>query len=369
MCIHFINSIEINDNLELMKNSQIFQFRVILCLLFLFCMTYFNSQAHIKYIDNQIRSIFQDSKGVFWFGTNSSGIFRYDSKSITQFTVKDGLADNQIISIQEDTMGNLWFGSGSFTISKFDGKNITKMSNGYIQTKDFQFDKKSSIGDLWFNAGGGALKFSDSSLSYFSFDSSSKFVNDNSPFSLSSYGVYSILKDNEGNVWFGTQAEGLCKYNGKSLKWFKEKGLSGPAILALFEDSKGNIWIGNNGAGLFRYDGKVLSNFTDENGLFNTEFIASGKSVIGTLARIYSITEDDLGNIWVGTVDSGVWKYDGTSLINFTTKDGLSSNAVNTIYKDQDGLLWFGTDSNGIFSYNGSVFTEFRFDLENELEH
>jgi len=310
-------------------------------------------------IDKHIRSIFQDRNGNYWFGTNGAGVYRYDAKTLTQFTVKDGLADNQVINIQEDEVGNIWIGSGAFGISKFDGTKFTTLTNNVKITKGTASDWKSKNSDLWFYAGGGVFRYSNSSLDYLPFAPSNSKGQTTPPFSLSRYGVYCILKDKKGNIWFGTQAEGVCKYDGKTLTWFKEKGLAGPAVLGLFEDSKGNLWFGNNGAGLFRYDGETLTNFTEENGLNNADFKASGKPCLGTLARVYSINEDNSGNIWVGTVDAGVWKYDGTNLTNYTSKDGLTSNAVNTIYKDQKGELWFGTDSNGMNKFNGRKFSEF----------
>ena len=313
----------------------------------------------LKTIDKNIRSIFQDKNGNYWFGTNGAGVYRFDSKTLTQFTMKDGLADNQVINIQGDDLGNIWFGTGTFGISKFDGEKITTLTHKVNITNGTETDWKSKNNDLWFYAGGGVFRYGNPSFDYLPFDPSSSNAQINSPFSLSRYGVYSILKDKKGNVWFGTQAEGVCRYDGKKLTWFKEKGLSGPAVLGLFEDSKGNLWFGNNGAGLFRYDGKTLTNFTEEKGLNNADFRASGKPGLGTLARVYSINEDNNGNIWVGTVDAGVWKYEGNNLTNYTTKDGLTSNAVNTIYKDKNGELWFGTDGNGICKFNGMTFTEF----------
>lgn len=318
-----------------------------------------SSNSTVDSIDKNIRSIFQDRNGNYWFGTNSEGVYRYDTKTLSQFTVKDGLADNQVIHIQEDDLGNIWFGTGAFGISKFDGAKFTILTNNVNITKGTETDWNSNNNDLWFYAGGGVLRYSNPSLDYLPFDASSSKAQNNTPFSLSRYGVYSILKDKKGNVWFGTQAEGVCRYDGKTLTWFKEKGLAGPAVLGLFEDNKGNLWFGNNGAGLFRYDGTTLINFTEEKGLNNTDFRASGKPGLGTLARVYSINEDNHGNIWVGTVDAGVWKYDGINLTNYTTRDGLTSNAVNTIYKDKNGELWFGTDSNGICKFNGTTFTEF----------
>ena len=48
-------------------------------------------------------------------------------------------------------------------------------------------------------------------------------------------------------------------------------------------------------------------------------------------------------------------------LINYTTKDGLTSNVVNIIYKDKKGELWFGTDGAGVCKFNGTSFTQFSF--------
>jgi ligand-binding sensor domain-containing protein len=314
-------------------------------------------------IDRNIRSIFQDKSGTYWFGTNAAGVYRYDKKSLTRFTVKDGLADNQVQSIQQDGQGTIWFGTGAFGVSKFDGSQFTTCTtnNTLKITSGTDKDWQSKTSDLWFYAGGGVLRYSDPSLAYLPLDPSAlhSTPQPNAPFTLSRYGVYSILKDKKGNLWMGTQAQGVCRYDGTSLTWFREKGLAGPAVLALFEDSKGNLWFGNNGSGLFRYDGTTLINFTVEKGLGNADFNIAGKSASGTLARVYSINEDLKGNIWIGTVDSGVWKYDGTSLTNYTTKDGLTSNAVNTIYRDNSGELWFGTDSNGICTFDGTSFTEF----------
>jgi ligand-binding sensor domain-containing protein len=322
--------------------------------------TKFNSlNTTINAIDKNIRSVFQDRNGNYWFGTNGSGVYLYKEKTVTQFTVNDGLSDNQINTIQEDELGNIWFGTGVFGISKFDGTKFTVYSNKVKLTEGTEIDWKSKKNDLWFYAGGGVFRYSNSSIDYLPFEPSSLTAQINPPFSLSRYSVYCILKDKKGTIWFGTQAEGVCRFDGKTITWFKDKGLAGPAVLGLFEDSKGNLWFGNNGAGLFLYDGNTLTNFTAEKGLDNAGFRVSEIPGSATMTRVYSINEDVIGNIWIGTIDAGVWKYDGTKLTNYTIKDGLTSNAINTIYKDNYGELWFGTDENGICKFNGTTFTEF----------
>ncbi len=314
-------------------------------------------------IDKNIRSIFQDKNGNYWFGTNGMGVYRYDGRTLIQCTVKTGLSNNQVQSIQEDDSGNMWFGTGLFGVSKFDGRIFSTLTNkeNLQLNNGSKSDWKIEPNDLWFYAGSGVYHYHGNSFVYLPLDKPSfnSKQPQSSPYNLSRYAVYSILKDKKGNVWFGTQAQGVCRYDGKSFTWFTEKGLNGSAVLGLFEDSKGNLWFGNNGAGLFRYDGKSLINFTEEKGLSNIQFKISGKSGPGTLARVYTINEDNYGNLWVGTVDAGVWKYDENTLTNYTIKEGLTSNAVNTIYKDKNGELWFGTDENGVCKFNGKTFTEF----------
>ncbi|MDB5125858.1 two-component regulator propeller domain-containing protein [Mucilaginibacter sp.] len=159
---------------------------------------------------------------------------------------------------------------------------------------------------------------------------------------------------------------GVCRYDGKIFTWLTAKGLAGPAVRGLLEDKNENLWFGNNGYGLFRYDGKSITNVTQEKGLGNDEFFktskVSGKPGLGTMARVSTINEDESGAIWLGTFDAGVWRYDGNKLTNYTTKDGLTSNAINTIYKDTKGKLWFGTYGAGVCIFNGVSFTSFAFE-------
>ncbi len=314
----------------------------------------------VSEIDPNIRSIYQDKKGYYWFGTNGAGAYRYDGKTILHFTVQDGLYNNQVQKIQEDQFGNIWLGTGLFGVSRFDGQIFTSYANK--EKSNQANDWKIEINDLWFYAGGGVFHYNSNSFAYLplAITINDAKLSQNKAYDLSPFAVYSLLKDTKGNLWFGTQAQGVCRYDGYTFTWFTEKGLAGPAVLGLFEDSKGNLWFGNNGSGLFRYDGKNLVNVTIENGLSNSDFRAGGQSNSNTLARIYAINEDPNGNLWIGTVDSGVWQYNGKKITHYTEKDGLSSKAINTIYKDLKGDLWFGTDSDGVFKFNGESFVKFK---------
>lgn len=113
------------------------------------------------------------------------------------------------------------------------------------------------------------------------------------------------------------------------------------SVRIIRQDMKGNMWLASN-EGIIRYDGKSFTNITGA--------LSAG--------RYFSLIEDRKGNFWFGTYNSGVYYYDGKSFQHFTTKQGLASNLVSTIYEDKTGNIWFGTDG-GVSRYDGKSFQNF----------
>ena len=303
-----------------------------------------------------VRALLQDKKGNYWFATNGDGLYRYDSHTLTHFTEKDGLCNNNVWAIQEDATGNLWLNTGS-GLCRFDGRSFfnatATLTNALPGKAPYQKE------GLFFNREGEMYHFDGKAFTRFSISPAS-YTTD--PHNLNRpYGAYCTLVDRAGNLWFGTDQKGVCRYDGKSFTYFTEKGLDRGAVRSIFQDKKGYLWFGNNVFGLFRYDGKTITNFTEEKGLGNLDFQQKKRASdkMGTLARVWTITEDARDNLWIGTIDAGVWRYDGKHLTNYTTKDGLGSNAINTIYKDKKGSLWFLTDKEGVYQFNGNTFSRF----------
>jgi ligand-binding sensor domain-containing protein len=108
-------------------------------------------------------------------------------------------------------------------------------------------------------------------------------------------------------------------------------------VRTIKQDKKGNIWI-TSWEGVFKYDGKSFTNITSK--------VSS--------ARFFSVLEDSKGNFWFASIGSGVYYYDGKSFQNFTTKDGLANDRVGSIYEDKAGNIWFGTE-NGASLYEPST--------------
>jgi ligand-binding sensor domain-containing protein len=110
---------------------------------------------------------------------------------------------------------------------------------------------------------------------------------------------------------------------------------------SIIQDRAGDIWMAT-WKGVYRYDGESFSNMTSE----------------VSLARFFSVLEDRKGNLWFGSIGSGVFRDDGKFFQNFTTKDGLPNNEIVYIYEDQAGHIWFGVNG-GVSRYDGESFRNY----------
>jgi len=77
----------------------------------------------VSELSKSILLVYQATNGDYWFGSDVDGVYRYDGKTITHFSEKDGLSNNRIRSIQEDKQGNIYFATLG-DISKFDGESF-----------------------------------------------------------------------------------------------------------------------------------------------------------------------------------------------------------------------------------------------------
>jgi ligand-binding sensor domain-containing protein len=312
----------------------------------------------LKYTSG-VRSILEDSKGNIWFGSYNEGVCLLQNGEFQYFTTENGLSNNQVRSIYEDKNGTIWFECGQ-GLSIYDGQNMTiYKERNYDSTTQW----KLSDDDLWFKGdetmgfnkaeqNPGVHQFNGYNLIYRTFPVKTKSGQENS-YSIST----NFVRSENGAVWFGTYGA-LIGYNGSDFKIVNDSilGLNGETgylhIRSIMEDSKGNLWIGNNGIGVLKYDGKKVVNFTDQQKLKKED--TKGNS----LEQVFSIGEDASGNIWFGTVyESGVWRYDGNSVKNFTKEDGLESKQIWFINKSKRGELWFGgKDPSGVYQFNGKSF-------------
>jgi len=307
----------------------------------------------VSIVDGEIRGIIQDSKNNLWFASNGKGVFKYDGTTIINYTEKHGLSSDYVWMVKEGNDGNIWFKTNVRpmdvdAICCYNGHEFKTIAPD-TNVKTYDFNKGELLFDYYFDG---------KSLSKIRIPHNSPINNDLNK--RHHYDIYATYADKDGNIWFGTATAGICKYDGEKYYWFDNKEL-GSAIRDIYEDRKGTLWAGNNGDGLFSYDGNNFINFSREKNLHNPDFEKYPVGKPGLMSRVWKITEDTKGNLWVATIDNGVWMYDGQTFINYTSKDGLSLEGIGiwTLYTDHNGKLWFGTEGDGVYTFDGKKFVKF----------
>lgn len=112
-------------------------------------------------------------------------------------------------------------------------------------------------------------------------------------------------------------------------------------IYCSFIDSKGDVWFGTSNGGLMKYDANAdsIQVFGKKNELRQRD--------------IYSIQEDSFGYLWMST-DNGIFSFnpESQSFAHYKVSDNLISNQFNTCpgYKDPNGTLYFGSINGVCFS-------------------
>lgn len=179
---------------------------------------------------------------------------------------------------------------------------------------------------------------------------------------LPSNHVYGIVQDSVGFIWIGT-SNGLCRFDGQEFRNYLHAGsdrssISSNNIRRLMIDRRQQIWISlDNGVDI--YDPR-----TD---LFR-HFDARTADSLAVEGQTIEIIEDRDGEIWISTVNSGVFRYDPDSdrLTVYrhdpNDENSISQDYVSTLYESSDGTIWIGTYSEGLCSFSKTTgrFTRYR---------
>ncbi|MGV3767568.1 MAG: two-component regulator propeller domain-containing protein [Chitinophagaceae bacterium] len=192
-----------------------------------------------KQLGSSIMVVYQDKNNVYWFGSWETGVYRYDGKILSNYTTKHGLPNNRIDEIKEDKFGNIYFVSchPQSSVVKFDGQAFYTLKA--IPSNEWKLQSD----DLW-------LRHSYPTEKVYRFDGITLYeLQLPKPPKLSnSFEIYSIYQDQKGNIWFGTNPVGVCRYDGNSFKWiieedvteFRNEGANG--VRSITEDKNGDFW-------------------------------------------------------------------------------------------------------------------------------
>ncbi len=243
--------------------------------------------------------IFQDSRGVLWFGSDRGGVSHFDGNTFNPYFGDSQAFRGQTIEIVEDKWGHIWF------LSKHPAEGVGVVS---------RYKRSPSENEK-------APEF--------------KYIADGN----------CLAVDNDGDIWVGGNnfVTRFSAINSQDDPMPMQRNISGASVAkvnVIFQSRDGTIWIGGNdaqGALIMRFQGDVnVWQTANLQRLDNLPKLPKDRAV-------QVIVQDTDDNLWFGG-QSLLLRYDGTQfeeILNSEQTLNKSENRKVSVKTDRRGRIWF----------------------------
>lgn len=281
------------------------------------------------------RTIFEDTDGNLWVGSNDEGVAKISSSGIEMFTTDNGLPNNSIRDIAQDKSGNIWIGTSN-------GVVFLTPSGKFVSPEGLDaYDDSSCLVISLYCDTAGRIWLSTTKKHGLYYYSSGKFTQYTAFNAIDYSTVTAITQDDTGSFWYGLTQKGVVRVSEGNYKLYgSQEGMLETTVNDIYLDNSNSLWFGTE-KGVVLYKQGQFSTYTEAEGLTNN--------------NVKKIIEDREGSIWYATDRGGVQKMSPGKFRTVTL-----SSPVNCISESDEGLVWIGTD-NGLLCYEKGVF------IENEL--
>ena len=278
-----------------------------------------NKYSDKKYSFISARSIFQDSQGNIWVGSNDEGVQKIGKDSTISYSKDNGLPNNSIRAFAEDKAHNIWIGTASGIVYVTPGNMIVTPKINGEHEQDFVLVSqlyKDTADKIWM------VTSANRGLYYYAEGAFQRFTQLDE---LGDFTISCIQQDPNGDFWIGLSEKGVIKFsNGKITHIESQTFLDNTPVYDIYFDKYGTIWFGTQ-------KGIVICN----NGTYTT--YGGSKSIMNS--TINCLFEDREGNLWVSTDSEGIGKISPGKF-----RMTLLNTGVNAICEDKNGNVWVGTD-------------------------
>lgn len=329
--------------------------------------------------NNNVRYIYQDSKGFIWIST-LNGLSRYDSNSFITYRPEGNnslsLADLRVGEITEDSNGFLWIYTVSQQFSCYNLRNnrfVDFTGNGEYEQK-YSDKLITSTGNIWLwhdKNGCRKISYENETFSSVSFNKEQNNLSDNN--------VHNIIEGAGGNIWIAT-AKGLNRIDKNNDQFFMKHGnfsemttfgnrdffISYCNEIMCYDENENIIKI----LSLIPYDNIKVSSTINIDGIW---YIMTNQGIIrydlnadkflpGINRTIVnaSYVKDNKSNYWLYNMTGRLWRLSKEGVTQCfdlipNEKLGYIDRERFNIIVDNRGLTWISTYGNGIFVYNDNT--------------
>jgi signal transduction histidine kinase/ligand-binding sensor domain-containing protein/DNA-binding response OmpR family regulator len=338
-----------------------------------------------------VNDIYQDSFGFIWI-TTEYGLNRFDGLKFVNYRHStqnsNSISDNFVHVVFEDAEKHLWVG-GLTGLMRYQHETdtferIALLKSGKRVQANVTQIAETKNGKIWIATSGQGMFVMDNT------DTEAQSIENDYPKANPAY-QSSILVDANGRLWVGSENEGVCSLDvaNRSAQVYEDPAFYGNHVQALCTDNDGNLFIGTQINGLMRYDAatkhmvKVAYNGSNPNSCIYCLLNFNGQILVGTdgegikvynpekdciedyvnhhvpidltHTKVHALRRDREGNLWVGLFQKGVvripQKADAFAYYGPKSALGnpLGDACIMAICRSENGHLWVGADNDGIY--------------------
>ncbi len=292
------------------------------------------------FIGTQVLSVCSPRPGIVWFGTENSGLIRYESMAdrFESIISQNGKKLSRVSFVECVNDSVIWFGDkelGLFSV-KIDEDSAVEHHQNRKKILDVNNIFKTKQEQLYLGAKGRVLKVEKGVIKELE-------LKDDSGNDFSEIEIISITHGYGQELWLATNHGSILVLNletGLVNDQFQQNKLgANVTITKIFQDSFGTIWI-------LTLDGLIIYN-PESNKFVKYEEAAELRG--GLIKRqSYSILEDMDNRVWIGNqAVAHIYDRIKSSYKHYyhsLNEASISNNVVRTVIEDSKGRLWVGTD-------------------------
>ena len=305
------------------------------------------NEMPIRISNNYLISMAINKEGILFVGSEGSGIDIFDPyiKKFSTITTNDSIKFNNLKFVRklvEDNQNNLFIGTSGNGVFKFN--NTTKSlefinTNKKIDPDNFLIEMLCTDNKLWLGYFGNGIDVCDIN----SFATIHKFRSGKNKNNISDGVIWSMLDDQQGNIWIGTKNGGLNKIDKKSFAVTQFDNINYPMFdqngVCTIKQLNNRILLLGTTKGLFSFD--IITNKCTL--LFNGIF----KKKDDYEVSIKYIHIDKKNRLWLGTDGNGIIVLDKNYqfIKNFNANNSLKNNVIYSILPQNDTSFWISSNA------------------------
>ncbi len=262
-----------------------------------------NTSATRNPKSSAITSFAEGPNGVIWVGTIGGGVSRLDPLGgATHYhrTSNIAIPDDDVMSLYVDSKAQVWVGTRTAGLLLLDEKQgvLRRFHSRADEPYQLSADAitaitESSFGQLLVTTYGGG--FNQIDLDTFGVK---QFESGPGPDQLPTNRIMATFEDTSGGIWLGTDGAGVVHYDRHRQTFSRygdgRGGFFGDVVLTIKEDQQGNLWFGTVDSGLFKLSKHNRS--VDE---FRFERLSKNSGL--TSNAVYAIEIDDRNGVWLSS--------------------------------------------------------------------